>query len=228
MRTYRIEIRLIQLSVFLSVLVVIAGFLGLWDNKDQGQAAAPPGQEEPAPALENTKIVAIGDSFTFGYPGDTENSWPAVLGQTAQIEVVNKGLKSQTAQDLYSRFDADVLAEKPGRVIIFVGNGDAIKEVPLETFQQHIKAMVEKAESNHIIPILALPLPYTGVQNTIKEFREWESGYAKEKNILVLDFATVLMDADNVYLEGLLSEEANYPSKEGYKLMGEYASRVLE
>ncbi|ACL22416.1 lysophospholipase L1-like esterase [Desulfitobacterium sp. LBE] len=228
MRTYRIEIRLIQLSVFLSVLVVIAGFLGLWDNKDQGQAAAPPGQEEPAPALENTKVVAIGDSFTFGYPGNTENSWPAVLGQTSQIEVVNKGLKSQTAQDLYSRFDADVLAEKPGRVIIFVGNGDAIKEVPLETFQQHIKAMVEKAESNHIIPILALPLPYTGVQNTIKEFREWESSYAKEKNILVLDFATVLMDADNVYLEGLLSKEANYPSKEGYKLMGEYASRVLD
>ncbi|HHY27303.1 MAG TPA: lysophospholipase [Desulfitobacterium dehalogenans] len=226
MRTYRIEIRLIQFSVFLSVLVVIAGFLGLWDGKANEQASTPPQQEEPAPALENTKIVAIGDSFTFGYPGNAESAWPVVLGQALQVEVVNKGKTNQNAQDLYSRFDADVLNEKPGRVIIFVGNGDALQGIPLETFQQYIQAMVEKAESNHIIPILALPLPYTGVQSTIKEFREWESSYAKEKNILVLDFASVLMDTDNAYLEGL-SKEANYPSKEGYKRMGEYASRVL-
>lgn len=225
MRTYRIEIRLIQFSVFLSVLVVLAGFLGLWGNKTKEQATTPPQQEEAI--VENTKIVALGDSFTFGYPGETENAWPAVLGKSLQVEVVNKGKTYQNAQDLYSRFDADVLNEKPGRVIIFAGNGDALQGIPLETYQQYIQSMVEKAESNHIVPVLALPLPYTGVQNIIKEFREWELSYAQEKKILVLDFASVLMDANNDFLEGL-SKDGKYPTKEGYKIMGDYASRVLK
>lgn len=227
MRTYRIEIRLIQFSVFLSVLVVLAGFLGLWGNKAKEQATTPPQQVETAPTLENTKIVALGDSFTYGYPGEVESAWPAVLGEKLQVEVVNKGKTYQNSQDLYSRFATDVLNEKPGRVIIFAGNGDALQDIPLETYQQYIKAMVEKAESNHITPVLALPLPYTGVQDKIKEFREWELNYAREKDILLLDFASVLMDSKNDFLEGL-SKDGKYPTKEGYKIMGEYAARVLE
>lgn len=227
MRTYRIEIRIIQFSVFLSVLVVLAGFLGLWGNNTKEQATTPPQQEETAPTMVNTKIVALGDSFTFGYPGDAEDAWPAVLGKSLQVEVVNKGKTYQNAQDLYSRFDADVLNEKPGRVIIFAGNGDALQDIPIETYQEYIQAMVEKAESNHIVPVLALPLPYTGVQNIIKEFREWELSYAQEKKILVLDFASVLMDANNDFLEGL-SKDGKYPTKEGYKIMGDYAARVLK
>ena len=60
----------------------------------------------------------------------------------------------------------------------------------------------------------------------IKEFREWELSYAKEKKILVLDFATVLMDGNNDYLEGL-SKDGKYPTKDGYRVMGDYAERVL-
>lgn len=226
MRTYRIEIRLIQFSVFLSVLVVIAGFFGLWGNTEE-QTVTLPQQEEQAPALENTKIVAIGDSFTYGYPTNIQNFWPKVLGENLQVEVVNKGKSYQTSQDIYSRFDTDVLLEKPGRVIIFAGNGDALQSIPLETFQEYVQAMVDKAESNHITPILALPMPYTGVQSDIKEFREWELSYAKEKVILVLDFASVLMDANNDYLEGL-SKDGKYPTEEGHKIMGDYAARVLQ
>ncbi|MGE4273821.1 MAG: GDSL-type esterase/lipase family protein [Desulfitobacterium sp.] len=227
MRTYRIEIRLIQLSVFISMLVVIAGFLGLWDNQVGKQAVTTPQQEDiTPPPVENTKIVALGDSFTFGYPGDLKKAWPAVLGETLQVDVVNKGKTFQNVKDLYSRFETDVLNEKPGRVIIFSGNGDALQDIPLETYQEYIQAMVDKAESNHITPILALPLPYPGVQSLIKEYREWEKSYAKEKEILVLDFASVLMDTDNKYLEGL-SKDGKYPTDTGYKLMGDYAARVL-
>lgn len=228
MRTYQLQTRLIQFSVLLSVLVVVAGFFGLWGNRASENAVKQPQKEEtPVNTLENTKIVALGDSFTIGYPGKSEESWTEVLAKTLQISVINKGKISQTSLDLLSRFEADVLSERPGRVIIFVGNGDALKDVPLETFQKQVQAMVEKSEGNHIIPVLALPMPYSGVQKEIKELREWEISYAQEKKILVLDFASVLMDAENKYLEGL-SEDGKYPTKKGYQAMGEYAGRVLK
>jgi lysophospholipase L1-like esterase len=162
----------------------------------------PPKEEVPVNPLENTKIVTLGDSFTYGYPGKPEKSWPQVLAKTLQITVVNKGKTYQTAQDLLSRFEADVLSENSGRVIIFAGNGDALQGIPLETYQKQIQAMVEKSEGNHIIPVLALPLPYPGAQQPIKELREWELSYAQGKKLLVLDFASVLMNAEGKYLEG--------------------------
>jgi len=230
MRTYRLEIRLIQVAAGLAFIVLIAGLFGLWGQGEQdpvGGTVTQGSTLKPAQTLSNTKIVALGDSFTLGYPLDAAHSWTKRLADSLQISVVNKGTIHQTAKDLLDRFDADVVAEKPGRVIIFSGIGDAIQEVALEEVQTNIKAMVEKAKSNHIIPILALPIGYPGVQQSIKDTREWELDYAQKEDILTLDFSTVLFDTDGKYLSGL-SGEGKYPTAKGYVTMGDYAARVLK
>jgi len=232
MRTYRLEIRLIQVAAGLALIVLIAGFLGLW-----GQSGTPTGTTgteanagtttNSAQTLSNPKIVALGDSFTLGYPLDAAHSWTQRAAEVLQVTVVNKGKKTQTAKDLLARFDADVVAEKPGRVIIFAGIGDAINKVALKEVQTNIQAMVEKAKSNHIIPVLALPIGYPGAQQNIKDIREWETSYAKKETILTLDFSSVLFDADGKYLSGL-STDNKYPNAKGYVTMGDYAARVLK
>jgi len=226
LRTFRLEIRLIQAATGLAIIVLIAGFFGLW-----GQGVKKPVVVTPTPGptqtLSNTKIVALGDSFTLGYPLDAAHSWTKRMADVLNVSVVNKGKIRQTAKDLLARFDDDVVAEKPGRVIIFAGVGDAIQEVALEEIQTNIKAMVEKARSNHIIPILALPIGYTGFQQSIKDTREWEIEYAKTEDILILDFSTVLFDADGKYLTGL-STDGKYPTAKGYVTMGDYAAQVLK
>jgi lysophospholipase L1-like esterase len=214
----------------LAFIVLIAGFLGLWGQGGKelgGTTGAGAVVTNPMQTPSNTKIVALGDSFTLGYPLDAKRSWTQRMADVLQVPVVNKGKIMQTAKDLLSRFDADVLVEKPGRVIIFSGIGDAIQEVPLEEVQTNIEAMVEKAKSNHIIPILALPIGYPGVRQSIKDIREWEMGYAKKENILTLDFSTVLFDANEKYLSDL-SEDGKYPNAKGYVTMGDYAARVLK
>lgn len=228
MRTYRLEIRLIQAATVLATMVLIAGFFGLWGlgGKEpvitQGALVT-----NPAQMLRNPKIVALGDSFTKGYPLGEKYSWTVRTAEVLQIPVINKGKERQTAKDLLSRFDADVVTENPGRVIIFAGIGDGIQAVPLKDVQTNIAAMVEKAKANHIIPILALPIGYPGAQQNIKETREWEMGYAKQEAILTLDFSTVLFDADGKYLKGL-SADGKYPNAIGYVTMGDYAARVLK
>ena len=228
MRTYRLEIRLIQVAIGLAFIVLITGFFGLW-----GQGGKPPvetkgaGVPNPVQNLSNSKIVALGDSFTLGYPLDAAHSWTQRMADVLQISVVNKGKIRQTAKDLLSRFDADVVTEKPGRVIIFAGIGDAIQGVALKDVQTNIEGLVEKSKSNHIIPILALPIGYPGAQQNIKDTREWELSYAKKENIITLDFSTVLFDTAGKYLSGL-STDGKYPNAKGYVTMGDYAARVLK
>lgn len=228
MRTYRLEIRLIQVAVVLALIVLIAGFAGFWGQG--GKVPVTPANSNPTatdPALSNSKIVALGDSFTLGYPLDPEYSWTTRVAEVLQVPVVNKGKSRQTAKDLLDRFDADVVSEKPGRVIIFAGIGDALQDVPFEEVQTNIKAIVEKAKANHIIPILALPIEYPGVREAIKEIRDWELGYAQQEEILTLDFAVPLFDTEGKYLSGLTIDE-KYPNAKGYKAMGDYAAKVLK
>lgn len=232
MRTYRLELRLIQLGVIIAAIILVSGFVSptLWGGvkEPQGQTDQTPDPSAQTDSLDaaNKKIVAFGDSFTLGYPGTEDKSWPKQLENKLKTTVVNKGQSSQTAQSLIDRFDADVVSEAPGIVIIFVGNGDAINNVPLEKFQANVKTLVEKAKANHIIPVLALPLPWAGKADQINPMREWETEYTKTEKIRLLDFASVLMDKDGKYLEGMGSDK--YPNDKGYAKMGEYAANMLK
>lgn len=229
MRIHRVQSRLIQVAVLLAVLILLSGVLKapLWGGSDNSSNGTDKTDSQKAGALTNTKIVALGDSFTLGYPLGADSSWTETLADELQVEVVNKGKATQTSKDLLARFNDDVLAEKPGRVIIFVGTGDALQKVDLTDFQGNIKSLVEKSSANNIIPILALPVWYPRYNQTIESMREWEKSYALSQNIPVLDFNESLFNDDKEYLTGL-STDGKYPNAKGYKAMGEYAATELK
>ncbi|HWQ88524.1 MAG TPA: GDSL-type esterase/lipase family protein [Desulfitobacteriaceae bacterium] len=229
MRIHRVQSRIIQITGLLALLVLISGLMNtsFWGNSGNNTNGTAAKDTQQTAGLTNTKIVALGDSFTLGYPLGADSSWTQTLADKLQVTVVNKGKSQQTAEDLLARFEDDVLAENPGRVIIFAGTGDAIQNVSLSNYQNSIQEMVKKAKSNNIIPILALPVWFPDYEQTIENIREWEISYAQSENILVLDFKDTLFDTNKKYLSGL-SSDGKYPNAKGYKTMGEYAARVLK
>lgn len=240
MRIYKWEIRLIQIGILFAALVVISGIVipKVWggttqspnqptdNNAQQTDQTGETGGLAPLNA-SSQKIVTLGDSFTLGYPGTVDDAWPKRLGDVLKTEVVNKGEGHQTAQSLLDRFDQDVVAENPGIVIIFAGDGDALQGVSVDDFEKNIIALVEKAQSSHITPVLALPLPFKGMQTTIRSMRRWEADYAEKAQVRVLDFSSVLMDVEGNYLDGM-SDDGEYPTAKGYKAMGDYAADMLK
>jgi lysophospholipase L1-like esterase len=241
-----------QIAALITLIVALVGLFQLWrgGSAPEGDSVLPPlaasenGQTPPAGSDSeaggttaepsepvNTKIVCFGDSFTLGYPGKAEDAWPAVLQNLIKVEVVNKGATAQPSYKLVERFDADVLAEQPGRVIILAGNGDALDNNegrPLESYQNDMIALINKAEASHIKPILVLPLPFPGVLEQIEQYRAWLQSYAAEKNIMLLDFKPTLCgDGDVLLPQYAASENTKYPSKEGYAAIAAYVASVL-
>ncbi|QHA01522.1 GDSL-type esterase/lipase family protein [Dehalobacter restrictus] len=251
MRTYRLEIRVIQLSVLMAVVVLVFGFVNVWNGGTPEQSASGSSTVQSGGASNgggtengagdsngdtvlngsgttvNTKMVCLGDSFTYGYPGEPSSSWPQHLADVLKVEVVNAGQTYQNASSLLERFEEDVIAEKPGTVIIFAGVGDAIRGTPLEEYQNNIKAMVEKATANQIKPVLVLPIPFPDTDELYKQYREWETAYAQEQKITTLDFKGVLF-GDGEEILRKYSDDGRYPNKDGYQAMGDYAATVLQ
>lgn len=244
MRTYRLQIRIIQLSVLITVIIMALGVVSVWKGNNSVQSGKQStsgstvgngssqqntgtpqagGGDKPT----NTKIVCLGDSFTYGYPGQLKDSWPNRLGSVLKIEVVNAGKTYQNTSDLLSRFDQEVVAQKPGRVVIFAGVGDALRGKSLEEFQKNMQAIVEKAQANQIIPVVALTIPFPGTDQLYKDYLNWETTYAHEKNLMTLDFKTVLFGSDGKMLPKY-SDDGRYPNKSGYQAMGDYAAQILK
>ncbi|KLU63590.1 hypothetical protein CEB3_c00450 [Peptococcaceae bacterium CEB3] len=91
-------------------------------------------------------------------------------------------------------------------------------------YRNGIEAMVEKAWASNITPILALPVPYRGLSQSIGAMRSWLTAYAQEQKIRTLDFASVLFDSQGNYLPGM-SNVGKYLSLQGYRAMGEYVAQ---
>ncbi|MDR1961231.1 MAG: GDSL-type esterase/lipase family protein, partial [Gracilibacteraceae bacterium] len=198
MRSYRSVIRIIQFAIIITLIALAFSLAEIWRGGED--AAAIDAEQQPAgeqtlpddPEAEepvNTKIVCFGDSFTLGFPGKPEDSWPALLQPLLKVEVVNKGATYQPSNRLLERFDADVLTENPGRVVIMAGNGDALDGDgrPLEDYQRDMISLVNKAEASHIKPVLILPLPDPdpNAARLIEEYRTWLKSFAAEKGIML-------------------------------------------
>ena len=91
------------------------------------QQVLPVARKKPA----EVTIVALGDSIAAGWPGSPDQAWPALLEAHLQAaypgvtwQIVNAGVKGNTAPMGYARFDRDVAAQAPDAVLIAFGLND--------------------------------------------------------------------------------------------------------
>ncbi len=98
-------------------------------NNYQGLRVETLGLDPDETAGYDPRIVCFGDSVTFGWNVEYENSYPVVLkrlleGSYTRIGVINSGIGGNTVIDAYSRLDNDIFYFNPHLVIINFGLND--------------------------------------------------------------------------------------------------------
>jgi len=85
----------------------------------------------PAPDLQATRLVVLGDSIAYGQFLAEEQAWPALLAaRLAEAlpqrhwQVINAGVPGDATADAYLRFQAHVAAYRPRLVLIALGLND--------------------------------------------------------------------------------------------------------
>ena len=122
--------------------------------------------------------TACGISLIFSLIASAFAGEPKTSGP---VEVLNKGLGGQTAQQGLGRFDRDVLDCKPQWLILYFGINDALNQnVPLDGFVDAMQEMIDRARSGgvkHVI--LVTPNPF--IETYLIE-RHPEHAEAKDMN----------------------------------------------
>ncbi|MBI2126168.1 MAG: hypothetical protein HYU02_02480 [Thaumarchaeota archaeon] len=195
--------------------------------------------------MTRLRIVGIGDSTTAGTPGflspleappngrgNPESQyayWMMILHP--DWTVLNRGINGQRSDQILSRFQKDVLQQKPDYVIILAGVNDVYQGHSQESLKRNLHTMYKMAMNAKINALAATILPYNTMSaseaKAIKQLNLWIKETAEELKILFCDTNSAVADPTNPdRLQS--SPDGLHPDISGYRAMGEALAKVVE
>ncbi len=107
------------------------------------------------------KINFLGDSITYGEHLDRQDVWTSIIQNKRKDDIIiNRGISGDTTAGMLSRFQVEVVADKPDVVHIMGGLNDMTCCATADQVKGNFKAMSKQAQFYGIQPIIGLcPLP---------------------------------------------------------------------
>ncbi len=170
---------------------------------------------------EKIKIVALGDSITYGFPYSPQESWVAMAQDLLNIDIINQGECGDTTSFMLYRFFQSVAHYKPTHVIIMGGVNDAFSKISPGSVADNIIKMCSHAKEAGIKPLIGLPTPVNEkpFENILTLYRERMSIFAQEEGIKIIDFYNSLLDPETGGIQSDYHVDGVHPSLYGYEAM---------
>jgi acyl-CoA thioesterase I len=202
----------IWVGVILPIVLLTAGFtVWLWPK----DSAVPRLSNLAAPG---ELLVFFGDSITAGWGLTPAQSFPALVGDTLGVPILNAGIAGNTTADGLARLSRDVLSHHPRLVLVeFVGN-DFLRGVPIAHSLHNLDAIVSGLiREGAMVVILEVGIgmgrdPYRAGFRTVAE---------KHGALLVPDFLSGILANQALTLDML------HPNAEGQRILADRATAIL-
>lgn len=175
---------------------------------------------------KNLKIVALGDSLTYGYPFGNELSWVQLCNEALGLDIVNQGQNGNRLRDIHERILPDLVDYHPQVCILLAGTNDIIHEqFNLENMKEYFAKIFEECVRSNIELIIALPpmIKNEEKEKELAKFRRYLKKIAKEENLNIFDFYSALRDKKTKKPVNDLYEDKVHPNADGYTAMSKVA-----
>ena len=184
---------------------------------------------DPKPGED--RVVFYGNSITDAWARHFATMFPGK-------PYVGRGISGQTTPQMLVRFRQDVVALKPGVVVILAGINDIAGNTgpsTQEMIQDNLMSMTEIAKANGIRVVLSSVLPAydfrwaPGKEPAPKviALNRWIKEYAERVGETYLDYHTVMADARGG-LPPTLSNDEVHPTEAGYRVMAPLAEQAIQ
>lgn len=181
--------------------------------------------------MASPRIIALGDSITYGYPFGNRYSWVELTSQKLGIPITNAGSNGNTFRDMVNRLLTDVIDQKPHYTIFLGGANDVYEGVDPQLMEERYEKIVKTLLQNKIKPILCLPTPIEEkkMEEKLVRLRKFIKKLSKAKRLPVINFFDPFLDGKKRKRIGAgLLEDGVHPSVAGYQRMAEIATPVLQ
>jgi acyl-CoA thioesterase I len=208
------------LSVFLSILVILAGCGTSSESKKQN----PTDIEKTDTKIAQKTILFFGNSLTAGYGIEQEDSFAGLTQarlDSLQIDyrVINGGLSGETTAGGLSRLDW-FLEDEPTIFVLELGGNDGLRGITPSESKKNLLGIIEKVQTKYPetkIILAGMQIPPNMGQEYTDEFKKIYPQIATEKNVTLIPFL----------LEGVAGNpnlnlpDGIHPTESGHKIVFE-------
>ena len=158
-------------------------------------------------------ILAFGDSLTYGFGANPNESYPTLLSHYSGLKVINAGVNGDTSEEGLRRLPALLNDASIKVMILFFGGNDVIQKKPLGALKNNLKTMIGMAKEKNIdVLLVSVPAISLFGLSTLDLYEE----VAAEENTALLSG----MLADILSQPSLKSDQI-HPNAKGYQKMAE-------
>lgn len=171
------------------------------------------------PLNDQQTILAFGDSLTYGYGAQPQQSYPAKLSELLNLEVINEGVNGETSEKGLIRLAALLDRYQPQLLILCHGANDMLKKQNLDTMKSNLSQMIDMAQQRDIQVIL-MSVPEASLFLTdIPQYQQLAEQYNLPlQNKIIKD----------VLKKPSLRSDMFHPNTEGYHLIAEALYELLD
>jgi lysophospholipase L1-like esterase len=164
-------------------------------------------------------ILAFGDSLTYGFGANEDESYPSVMQRKTSFHIINAGVNGETTAESLYRLPL-YLEHQPEFVILCIGGNDILQNVPKKIIKQNIKEMVEMIkQSGADMMLVGVPELNTFGFRVLDIYEE----IAQEYDILYEDDILSYIE-----LRRELKSDYIHPNARGYEMMADAFIKVLK
>ena len=166
-----------------------------------------------------TKVLAFGDSLTYGYGVSPEQSYPSVLANLLHVSVINEGISGEMSDQGLTRLPAVLERVKPDILILCHGANDILRQRDLVKMQENLSEMVAMAKEKGIYVLLVGVPSYDILTFSVPKLYY---DVAKTYGLEIEDKAISKI----LNTESLKSDQV-HPNEQGYRLMAMNIAQLL-
>lgn len=173
-------------------------------------------KQKHSPLPTGAKVLAFGDSVTFGTGAALGEDWPALLSGMTGWQVVNAGIPGDTAQAARTRIQGALDEHQPTLVIIEIGGNDFLRRRGSVHVKEDIRHLIRTSLGAGAkvvligVPELSLLAVVAGKPGDASIYAE----LAKEEGVVLIPevFSKVLAQPE-------LCADRIHPNAQGYRQM---------
>lgn len=187
-------------------------------------AAACGRSERHQPLAAGTRVLAFGDSVTFGTGAAPGEDYPTRLAALSRWDIVNAGIPGEMTDAAKGRIAAVLEETRPALVLIELGGNDFLRHRPEAGVKDNLRQIIAAVRQAGAQPVLiAVPgLSIVGAAvGGLSDADLYEALGKEEKLPVVADvMASVLSDPT-------LRSDPVHPNAEGYRRFAEGVAAAL-
>lgn len=170
------------------------------------------------PLAPNARILAFGDSLTFGKGVLPEESYPARLQALIQREVINGGLPGEVSIEGVKRLPIWLDEYEPNLLILCHGANDLLRSLNEEKVRDNLKAMIKMARDRGVDVIL-ISVPKFGGMRSAPGFY---ADLAREFNIPLESHSL-----EEILRHASYHKDTVHPNSDGYRLIANALVKLM-